>query len=311
MDDPGDARVRRALHRAVERAAGIADDLEAVSRNSGLTGDEWLRTLGRLGSEMVRFRRSVSQVSPALGLPNGAHDRILRYLQLRVGEVVDKDELEGVAGISEWARRVRELRVEGGWRISTNGNRSDLRPGEYVLEAVEPDAELAARWRTANTIRRAEGPARDRVLQFLLACRGQVASKDEVAYVAKIADYPRRVRELVEDGWQISSNLDDADLRPGEYMLTSETRLPPRARQAIKQRFEILERDGYRCRACGSSAGSGRVLQIHHRVPVKQLGTNDDGNLETLCQACHAGRHAIGIDAAADELVHPELEPTA
>jgi biotin operon repressor len=34
-------------------------------------------------------------------------------LEERVGEVVYGEELAAVAGISEWARRVRELREEG------------------------------------------------------------------------------------------------------------------------------------------------------------------------------------------------------
>lgn len=37
------------------------------------------------------------------------------------------------AGISEWARRIRELRNEEGWNIQTHNDRSDLKPGEYVL----------------------------------------------------------------------------------------------------------------------------------------------------------------------------------
>jgi biotin operon repressor len=43
----------------------------------------------------------------------GAKTRIRRYLEERVGEVVYGEELAAVAGISEWARRVRELREEG------------------------------------------------------------------------------------------------------------------------------------------------------------------------------------------------------
>jgi hypothetical protein len=311
MEERGDAAIRAAIERALERAGRVADELEAMSRRSDITADDWLRSLGRLGTDMTRLRRALNKVSPTLDLPGGAHDRILRYLQLRVGEVVSKDELEGVAGISEWARRVRELRVEAGWQISTNGNRSDLRPGEYVLESREPDADLAGRWRTANVIRRHPGGAKERILEFFLSCPGQTVSKDEVAYVAKIADYPRRVRELSEDGYQIASHLDSTDLRPGEYMLRSEERLPARTRQAIKQRYAILERDGYRCTICGSPPGPGRVLQVHHRLPVHLGGANGDDNLITLCQVCHAGTHAVGEGEVGDELLRPELEPTA
>lgn len=43
----------------------------------------------------------------------GAKTRIRRYLEERVGQVVYGEELAAVAGISEWARRVRELREAG------------------------------------------------------------------------------------------------------------------------------------------------------------------------------------------------------
>ena len=43
----------------------------------------------------------------------GAKARVRRYLEARVGEIVYGEEIAAVAGISEWARRVRELRDEG------------------------------------------------------------------------------------------------------------------------------------------------------------------------------------------------------
>ncbi|GAB4404357.1 MAG: hypothetical protein OHK0048_23850 [Rhodoferax sp.] len=39
---------------------------------------------------------------------------------------------------SEWARRVRELRLEEGYAILTHNDRSDLKPGEYLLEDPKP-----------------------------------------------------------------------------------------------------------------------------------------------------------------------------
>ncbi|MGV9673358.1 HNH endonuclease [Gordonia sp. NPDC003504] len=38
--------------------------------------------------------------------------------------------------VSEWARRVRELRDEEGWPIVTHHDWADLKPGEYVLESI-------------------------------------------------------------------------------------------------------------------------------------------------------------------------------
>lgn len=56
-----------------------------------------------------------------------------------LGRVMDSEELrEAAGGISEWARRVRELRSEEGYPILTHNDRSDLKPGEYLLETAKP-----------------------------------------------------------------------------------------------------------------------------------------------------------------------------
>jgi 5-methylcytosine-specific restriction endonuclease McrA len=55
-----------------------------------------------------------------------------------VGEVLESDALREVAGVSEWARRVRELRNEEGLDILTHNDRSDLKPGQYILANTKP-----------------------------------------------------------------------------------------------------------------------------------------------------------------------------
>jgi len=56
-----------------------------------------------------------------------------------LNHVMDSDELREVAGgISEWARRVRELRTEEGYLILTHNDRSELKPGQYILETAKP-----------------------------------------------------------------------------------------------------------------------------------------------------------------------------
>lgn len=41
--------------------------------------------------------------------------------------------------VSEWARRVRELREDEHWPIVTHNDRADLSPGQYVLTANPPE----------------------------------------------------------------------------------------------------------------------------------------------------------------------------
>ena len=70
----------------------------------------------------------------------GSKELIRRFLKPRVGEVVTARQIQDAVGpeITEWARRLRELRAEG-WQISSHNDRADLRPGEYVLEAKPPE----------------------------------------------------------------------------------------------------------------------------------------------------------------------------
>ncbi len=64
----------------------------------------------------------------------GARDRLREHFLSNIGRVISSDELREASGnISEWARRVRELRSEEGYQILTHNDRSDLKPGQYLL----------------------------------------------------------------------------------------------------------------------------------------------------------------------------------
>lgn len=70
----------------------------------------------------------------------GARDRLRDYFLSHLGQVLTSDELRAAAGgITEWARRVRELRNEEGFRILTHNDRADLKPGQYLLETASPE----------------------------------------------------------------------------------------------------------------------------------------------------------------------------
>ena len=55
------------------------------------------------------------------------------------------------------------------------------------------------------------------------------------------------------------------------------------------KRYEILERDRYRCRSCGVTAAHAR-LEVDHIVPLSLGGGPDLVNLQTLCETCNAGK---------------------
>jgi len=158
------------------------------------------------------------------GLRLSARDRLLAYFLAYPRTVLNEKELAVVAGISEWARRVRELRVQLGWKIITGmtakqmlGEQdlsdTDLRldtlgANDYVLLDPSQDREAAHRWHIANDIRKRTGGAKDRVLQYLLQNVSQLVTGEELRYVAKSSEWARRTRELrTEEGWPISTRM--------------------------------------------------------------------------------------------------------
>lgn len=42
-----------------------------------------------------------------------------------------------------------------------------------------------------------------------------------------------------------------------------------------RTRFEVLRRDGHRCRYCGDTAEAGATLTVDHVVPVALGGTDE------------------------------------
>lgn len=216
----------------------------------------------------------------------GAKGRILAYFLSRGLDVpVLGPELRRISGIQEWARRVRELRVEEGWDIRYDGN-------AYRLMADEPNEEIAEAWRLAHSIRGTALSARDRILHYLRARVGQGVNSELLQYVSGIQEHGRRIRELrTELGYPISTYIDRPDLRQDEYVLESaEPTLDVTERQVSETlRKTVFERDGYRCVLCGREYGPGVLLTAHHLVAKIEGGSDTDPeNFVTLCHRDHA-----------------------
>lgn len=74
----------------------------------------------------------------------GARAKLRAHFLANIGRVMTSDELyEASGGTSEWGRRVRELRNEEGFQILTHNDRSELKPGEYLLETPKPQPAFA------------------------------------------------------------------------------------------------------------------------------------------------------------------------
>lgn len=74
------------------------------------------------------------------------------------------------------------------------------------------------------------------------------------------------------------------------------------ARLSKRLRFEVLRRDGHRCRYCGAEAGA-KPLQIDHVVPEALGGKSEPSNLVTACEPCNSGKTSTTPDAPVVEQV--------
>jgi hypothetical protein len=69
----------------------------------------------------------------------GSRAKLRAYFLAHTGQILESRELRKASGnASEWARRVRELRTEEGYQILTHNDRSDLKPGQYLLLDPKP-----------------------------------------------------------------------------------------------------------------------------------------------------------------------------
>ena len=246
---------------------------------------------------------------------SAARDRILYYFRQYPGTIIDGDELLVVSGIQEYARRLRELRVQFGWAIVSGvtikemgedeleevpDELKDMRPNEYVLLSAQKDRDSAHRWHVANAIRKERGSVRDKILKFLRSNVGRGVTNEELRYVAgDKTEWARRVRELrTEHGWPIATKTTGRpDLGVGVYVLQADRQSPEHDRSIPDDlRREVLRHDWYRCRSCTWShdewnPSDPRHLELHHIKHHVKGGANVKENLKTLCTVCHDKVH--------------------
>ncbi len=149
--------------------------------------------------------------------------------------------------------------------------------------------------------------ARAKLRVYFLANVGKVANSDELREIAGgINEWGRRVRELrTEEGYQILTHNDRADLKPGEYLLESAKPQPAFARGISKEtRSLVLDRNGFTCQMCGAVSGESHPydasrktrLHIGHVIDKSMGGTDDSSNLRAICSVCNEGAKNLTLD---------------
>lgn len=138
------------------------------------------------------------------------------------------------------------------------------------------------------------------ILEFFLQNIGKVLESREIQLASGGAvEWARRVRELRnEDGYQILTHKDRANLKPNQYLIETDKRLPAFARGISKEtRARVLERNGYTCQMCGLAAGDPDPfnptrtvrLTMGHILDKSKGGDDTPQNLRAVCTNCNEG----------------------
>lgn len=139
-----------------------------------------------------------------------------------------------------------------------------------------------------------------KILEYFLQNLGKIVeSKDIQGASGGAVEWARRVRELRnEDGYQILSHKDRANLKPNQYLMETSKRLPSFARNISKEtRARVLERNGFTCQMCGLAAGdhdpfnASRTVRLTmgHIIDKSKGGSDTAENLRAVCTNCNEG----------------------
>lgn len=138
------------------------------------------------------------------------------------------------------------------------------------------------------------------ILEFFLKNIGTVLESRDIQEASGGAvEWARRVRELRnEEGYQILSHKDRSNLKPNQYLLETDKRVPAFSRNISKETLAwVLERNGYTCQMCGVAAGDpdpfggSRTVRLTmgHIVDKSKGGDDSVQNLRSVCSNCNEG----------------------
>jgi 5-methylcytosine-specific restriction protein A len=57
-----------------------------------------------------------------------------------------------------------------------------------------------------------------------------------------------------------------------------------------KKRDAVMKRDCYLCQPCKAAGRLTLATQCDHKVPMAEGGTDEDTNLQAICDACHEAK---------------------
>ena len=236
----------------------------------------------------------------------GARRRILTYFLKYPGVLLPGIEIALVSGISEWARRIRELRINSGWPIAHGLTVLELQQaGElpacpelteqvvrdsYMLLSEQRDGGIVARWKSATTIGASTMLPEEKLATYLAMHVGTPVTSEELRQASGTSSlWATAIRSLrVNGGWPITSHaVGRPDLPRGNFILNAAIPNPEHDRGISDViRSALFAESEHKCQICGWSRSSTsqfdvRYLDIHRTASAPIAA----------CNVCHDAMH--------------------
>ena len=136
-------RIAETVDELLNDAQAVIESLETVEPGQ-VDRENWEAELGDFLDAMQRLERTETDLYEAIFDERSGKGRIRKYLRDKVGEPVKSERIARVSGISQYARRVRELRNEEGFVIDSTRTRDELGQNDYFVVEIR-DVEAKTR----------------------------------------------------------------------------------------------------------------------------------------------------------------------
>ncbi|OGR89704.1 MAG: hypothetical protein A2992_06285 [Elusimicrobia bacterium RIFCSPLOWO2_01_FULL_59_12] len=135
--------------------------------------------------------------------------------------------------------------------------------------------------------------SKETILKLLKSRVGREVTRAEIIKAARVSEWPRRVRDLRQEGWPIERTP------KGYRLLALERRTDLRLDTlAISQklRYKIIQAANGTCQSCGAKVSEGARLVVDHKTPRAWGGKTEEGNLWAICSVCNQGKRDFFSD---------------
>lgn len=119
------------------------------------------------------------------------------------------------------------------------------------------------------------------------------------SYIQMAKGLPHRLDVLIGklNDWMardLRERLNARDDDASEEAMPDMTRVVEAATHRVRVmpavRWQVFQRDGWKCVACGRNSHDGAILHVDHILPRSRGGADSLDNFQTLCEVCNVGK---------------------